>query len=253
MEIIWNFIVENWVNLLLVVVTSFVLVVYLLQERKKVTEAASLIKIQIDELQKGILEIDSFIVNDQLNATAFYESQLLLDENYWNKYKHYFVRKMDSKDFESISKMYEYASEIQEQQILMKNLQKSFFGVSQQTIAMLEMNEIMKQLNSNNSQSIENIKSKLLLEITDNKYKEIAQKIITTFENEKNNQAIISYDYMLQNKQKIIQLINSNYLTQYCPLQIKITLEKYIKKYSLLEIDGTDGYKMLKKTSKRRF
>ena len=253
MENFIGFMSDNVLNIILIVVTSFALVVYILQERKKVTEAASLIKIQIDELQKGILEIDSFIVNDQLNATAFYESQVLLDENYWNKYKHYFVRKMDSKDFESISNLYEYASEIQEQQQLMKTLQKSFFGVSQQAIAMLEMNEIMKQLNPNNSQSIENIKSKLLVELTDEKYKEIAKNIITTFENEKNNQTIISYDYMLQNKQKIIQLINSNYLTQYCPLQIKITLEKYIKKYSLLEINGTDGYKMLKKISKRRF
>lgn len=246
METIWKFIVENWVNLLLVIVTSFALVVYILQERKKATEAASLIKLQIDELQKGIGEIDSFIVNDQLNATAFYESQLLLDENYWNKYKHYFVRKMDSKDFESISKLYEYASEIQEQQILMKNLQKSFFGVSQQTIAMLEMNEIMKQLNTiNNSQILEIIKSKLLEELTGEKEKETICNVFTNYGSGVNN--------INNNKQQIISLVNQNYLTQYCPLQIKITLEKYIKKYSLLEIDGTDGYKMLKKTSKRRF
>ena len=150
MENFIGFMSNNTLNIILIAVTSFALVVYILQERKRVTEAASLIKIQIDELQKGILEIDSFIVNDQLNATAFYESQVLLDENYWNKYKHYFVKKIDSKDFESISKLYEYASEIQEQQQLMKALQKSFFGVSQQTIAMLEMNEIMKQLNTTN-------------------------------------------------------------------------------------------------------
>ena len=246
METIWNFIVQNWVNLLLVVVTSFVLVVYLLQERKKVTEAASLIKIQIDELQKGILEIDSFIVNDQLSATAFYESQPLLDENYWNKYKHYFVRKMDSKDFESISKLYEYASEIQEQQQLMKALQKSFFGVSQQTIAMLEMNEIMKQLNTiNSSQFLEILKSKLLQELTNEKEKEIVCNVFANFGSGINS--------INNNKQQIISLVNQNYLTQYCPLQIKITLEKYIKKYSLLEIDGTDGYKMLKKIAKRMF
>lgn len=29
-------------------------------------------------------------------------------------------------------------------------------------------------------------------------------------------------------------------------MQIKLSLEKYIKKYSLLEIDGTDGYKKIK-------
>lgn len=246
MDIVLIFLANNWLNILLVIVTGVALLVYILQERKKVTEAASLIKIQIDELQKGILEIDSFIVNDQLNATAFYESQYLLSENYWDKYKHYFVRKMDSKDFESISKLYEYASEIQEQQQLLKNLQKSFFGVSQQTIAMLEMNEIMKQLNTtNNSQNLEKIKSILLEELTGEKEKATVCNVFANYGSGINN-----IDY---NKQQIISLVNNNYLTQYCPLQIKITLEKYIKKYSLLEIDGTDGYKLLKKKSKRRF
>lgn len=249
METIWNFIVENWVNLLLVVVTSFVLVVYLLQERKKVTEAASLIKIQIDELQKGILEIDSFIVNDQLNATAFYESQYLLSENYWDKYKHYFVRKMDSKDFESISKLYEYASEIQEQQLLIKNLQKQFFFATQQAITNLEAAEMLK-LNNNFTESPQIIQEAYNMFLNDASTDEEKKK---TQQSLPKKEEALNCNRINYNKQRIISLINQNYLTQYCPLQIKITLEKYIKKYSLLEIDGTDGYKLLKKISKRRF
>ena len=32
-----------------------------------------------------------------------------------------------------------------------------------------------------------------------------------------------------------------------------INLEKMLKKYSMLEISGTEGYQMLKKTSKQKF
>ena len=54
----WGFIKENWSNIFLIIVTASALLVYLLQERRKITEAAALIKMQIDELQNGIAEID---------------------------------------------------------------------------------------------------------------------------------------------------------------------------------------------------
>lgn len=47
--------------------------------------------------------------------------------------------------------------------------------------------------------------------------------------------------------------LNQNALTPYTPVQIRISLEKMLKKHSMLEISGTDGYQMLKKTSKRKF
>lgn len=53
-----------------------------------------------------------------------------------------------------------------------------------------------------------------------------------------------------QNKLK--NIIDQNALIPYIPLQIRLTFEKMLKKYSMLEITGTDGYKMLKKISKRR-
>ena len=58
---------------------------------------------------------------------------------------------------------------------------------------------------------------------------------------------------MTNNRQQIHNLVNQQYFTTYSPLQIKLSLEKYIKKYSLLEIDGTDGYKTIKRLSERKF
>ena len=40
-----KFLGANWVNILLIVVGTFALLIYVLQERRKVTEAASLVTI----------------------------------------------------------------------------------------------------------------------------------------------------------------------------------------------------------------
>ena len=52
---------------------------------------------------------------------------------------------------------------------------------------------------------------------------------------------------------KIKAIINKGVLTPYIPVQIKISLEKILKEYSMLEIVGTEGYQMLKKFSKKKF
>lgn len=251
----FEFFKENWINLGLIIVGAFALIVYILQERKKVSEAASLIKLQIDELQNGISEIDSYIVNGQLNFTAFYESQLLYNEDYWNKYKHFFVKKIDPKDFGSISKLYGCANEIQEQQVLMKSLQKNFFYVSQQVISNLETTEIMKSINAQNSSQfisefMINLSKEMSVEFDEETMKKISDMIgkvaNDSFSNSNQNNPI-------NNRQQIISYINQHYFTSYCPEQIRFSLEKYIKKYSLLKIDGTDGYKTIKSISERKF
>lgn len=52
----WDFIRNNWLNIFLIIVTASALLVYILQERRKITEAAALITIQIDELQESLLK-----------------------------------------------------------------------------------------------------------------------------------------------------------------------------------------------------
>lgn len=249
-----KFLEENWVNLLLIVVGTFALIVYILQERKKISEAASLIRLQIDEIQERIPEIDSYIANGLLNETAFYESQLLYTEDYWNKYKHYFVKKMTSKDFMTIGKLYEYAAEIQEQQLLMKNLQKNLFFSNQQAISTLETTEIMKQLNFQNNSHLSNeFIHKLLKKISTDTNDEFIQESTKLLDEIISNNISSQSNDIIKNKQQIISLINQNFMTFYCPQQIRVSLEKYIKKYSLLEIEGTDGYKKIKKISARKF
>ncbi len=51
----------------------------------------------------------------------------------------------------------------------------------------------------------------------------------------------------------LVSIIDHDGLTTFIPVQIRLSLEKALKEYSLLEITGSDGYKKLQKLSKRKF
>ena len=91
-------------------------------------------------------EIQSYITEQGLNFSAFYESLLLIDTNYWSKYKHLFVRKMDNKSYNNLNKFYQYILCIQEQQDLLRNLQKNYFFVKQNAISNMEFMYISETL-----------------------------------------------------------------------------------------------------------
>ena len=88
-----NFVSKNWIDILLVIVGASAFIIYWVQERRKISEAASLIVLQVEELQTSIAEVGSYISEGKLNDGAFYESQMLFKTDYWDKHKHYFVRK----------------------------------------------------------------------------------------------------------------------------------------------------------------
>lgn len=69
-----GFISTNWLDILLVIVGASAFFIYWAQERRKVSEAASLIVMQVEDLLKRIREIGSYILEGNLNDTAFYES-----------------------------------------------------------------------------------------------------------------------------------------------------------------------------------
>ena len=254
-----EFLRYNWINLALIIVGSLALVIYVLQERRKVTEAASLIVLQIDEIQDRIKEIQSYIVDGQLNNTAFYESQILLEEDYWKRSKHYFVKRMDSKSFRTINNLYDCAAEIRDQQQLMKSLQKNHFYIIQKTLSDLETNYIANGLKNKDDVP------KILHQVTDAIVKtmpqdlELAQKEAVekfihmgTDSNGNTDFSLFWKDYN-KNRNNIINVINQNALTSYIPLQIRSSIEKAINQYVLLEVTGCDGYRMLKKVAKRKF
>ena len=151
---LFDFLKVNWVNLGLILVGLSAVWIYKMQEKGKLRDAACMIVLQINELQKRVQEIQSYITNQGLNLTAFYESLPLIDVNYWNNYKHLFVRKIDNKSYDSINKFYQYVTSMQEQQELLRNLQRNYFYVKQNAICNVEISFIIETLKEVDCSSI---------------------------------------------------------------------------------------------------
>lgn len=254
---IWTFWTQNWRDILPSIVGSFALVIYILQRQNEKTNAASVLVLQIDELLDKIRELSSYIVEGQLNNTAFYESLPLFEENYWNKYKHLFVKDMDASDYSALNHFYNYASKIQEQQQLMKNLQKNSFFQTQGAYTQLEVQSIFQDLGKlDNLPKAQSISKAIGETIPPNASEEskktlntIVQQVLTV-----NPQFDMSQFWAVYNchREQIHSVLNQNGLTTYIPKQISISLEKAIQETTMLGIAGTEGYHVLKKFSKRK-
>ena len=121
---------------------------------------------------------------------------------------------MDAYSFNLFEQFYNCASEILEQQQLMKNLQKNSFFLVQQTIINLESSCLHSFLSA------------------DANNLEDAGKLYAN------------------SKENLEKVINQNVLTKYIPMQIRITLESALKKVGFISIIGCEGYKELKKYAK---
>lgn len=227
MSLVTDLLKNNWQSLGLIAVGSLAFIVYILQGEAKKIEAASLIILQIEDLQDRLREISTYIVDRKLDFVAFYEALPLMKEDYWNKYKHYFVRKMSARDFSNINKLYDYVSIIQEQQELLQNLQKNDFFVRQNLVMNSEMQVITAKLQN-----------------------KIAPPDLMNVDEQVLKQVIPS---CMQYRGNLEKVINSSPFTTYVPEQIAQSLQKFLREYSMLSVTGTEGYKMLEKQAKRRF
>ena len=255
---IGDFIVTNWLNILLVVVGASAFFIYWAQERRKVSEAASLIIMQVEDLQKRIREIGSYITEGILNDTAFYESQMLFKTDYWNQYKHYFIRKLDSFSFNTFDEFYNCATEILEQQELMKNLQKNFFFYTQQTLMQMEGNAVLQALNlcSQNPADVNQAVKGLVATIPEGmngEQKQAVENMLKNFSTANQNR---NYDqfWSIYNKEKqdIIMAVNRGALDRYTPMQIRISIENALKKLNSISVIGCEGYTKMKKIAGRK-
>lgn len=253
-----EFLIDNWLNLLLVIVGASAFITYWLQGRQKISEAASLIVMQVEDLQKRMREIKTYISEGQLNGTAFYESQVLFKTDYWDKYKHYFIRRLDPFSFGTFDEFYSCASEVMEQQELMKSLQKNGFFLNQQTIMQMEANLLLNTLNSVNHLSVDNNKviDGLMATYPGNITAEQKGAMENMLKQVSNASAVTDANlfFGLYNKDKtqILQAFNQDAFTRYTPEQIKISLQKALSQFDSIPIIGCKGYNKLKKMAERR-
>ena len=236
-----NFVSKNWIDILLVIVGASAFIIYWVQERRKISEAASLIVLQVEELQTSIAEVGSYISEGKLNDGAFYESQMLFKTDYWDKHKHYFVRKMDSFSFR------------------MKNLQKNFLFLTQQMLMQSEMNYILQILAMCAQNPVDvptllkTIEGSLPADASDEQktaFENLMKRMTASNQNIDPNTFWNTYN---QSKANLHSVINQNALTHYIPVQIRITLENALKKYNAIQVIGCEGYRKLKKIANRKF
>ncbi|MBQ3490820.1 MAG: hypothetical protein IJA86_09545 [Clostridia bacterium] len=256
-EKIWAFITEHWLDLLLAIGGLSAFFIYISQEKRKVSDAASLIILQVEDLQKRISEIGSFIVNGNIDCGAFYESQPIFKTNYWNEYKHYFVKEMDAFSFNTFDDFFNSASQILEQQQLMKDLQKQNFFLIQQTLMQMESNAIVKSLDIAEQNPVDITQ---LAKVAENappdnippEQKEALKNMMMqiVFSNVHANMNV-ALDVFGKRKNDIHTLINQKILTPYIPDQIRISIENALKKHHSISIIGCEGYRKLKKIGNR--
>jgi hypothetical protein len=246
-------------DIALIVVGGFALLIYWLQERRKISEAASLIVMQVEELQERMREIKTYICDGQLNATAFYEAQLLFKTDYWDKYKHYFIRKLDSFSFSTFDEFYSCACDVLAQQELMKNLQRNDFYLDQQTLINMEANLLLQTVNYishnpvDNDKVVDGIMSACPAEMNTEQKNAITNFLRLSGNANKENDMNAFWSIYNKDKKTVIDAFNQNAFTPYTPVQIKISLEKALNQFDSIPIIGCDGYKKLKKIANRRF
>ena len=251
-----DFISKNWLgisNFLIIIVGLSAVWIYKAQEKSKLQDAASLIVLQIDELQLRMQEIQSYITEQGLNFSAFYESLLLIDTNYWSKYKHLFVRKMDNKSYNNLNKFYQYILCIQEQQDLLRNLQKNYFFVKQNAISNMEfmyITETLREVEQSiiSPEQLQALINSIPKDSDSGLNQQTISNILIQLQQKNPNIDIERFWTVYQNKRQLfLNITNGNSLTAYTPMQISTTIQAVLKQYGLLEIAGTDGYKKLRK------
>lgn len=257
-ETIGTFFKDNWIDLALIVVGLSALLIYWLQERRKVSEAASLIVMQVEDLQKRMREIGAYIVDGRLNEGAFYESQPLYKTDYWDQYKHQFTRRMDAFSFSTFDDFYNCAAAVLEQQQLMKNLQKNAFFITQQMLMQMETTSIMQNISLcaqnpvDPQQLINAIANSIPADMDNQQRLAVENTLKRVLSSNPNVDFDLFWNAYNTHKSSIHTIINQKAFTEYIPLQIKISLENALRQYGTIQIVGCTGYGKMKKLAERK-
>ena len=229
-------------------------VIYFWQKSAKKKEAAALVVTQIEDLKEKILEINDIAIDGKLNATEFYETLDLITDNQWEKYRHLFIKKIDSYSYRTINNFYDCALGIREQLLFVKQLQHCQY-----------MN-IQSMLDNNCNQAM--LESMKNFDPTINSLEVVINQLKPTYDDEQNvkdflnnrlsetvsSNSVHDTKKILENyypkMNKIKNITNSNIYINYIPDQVYITLSKLINDIRTIEVIGCTGYKKIKKIAK---
>lgn len=105
-----DFIANNWLDLLLVFMGLSAFITYYWQKKDSKRAAATLLKSQIDGIEKVIIQLKN---DHDLGNQSVYNSGKIISENLWEKYKHLFVKKLSQSEIEIIQRFFDNAELIE--------------------------------------------------------------------------------------------------------------------------------------------
>ena len=110
----WNYLQNNLTDLLLVLVGLSAFVVYAFQQKNQRSTAATLVKEQIDTIERNV----SALKNDpNLNNISIYHSKNILIGNHWEEQKYLLVKKLSQSELETIQRFFDNAMQIENARI----------------------------------------------------------------------------------------------------------------------------------------
>lgn len=110
--------INNWSNLGLIIVGTFALVVYILQKRDQIKTAATLLKSQIDEIERIVKDLRKY---DRLENATIYNLPVILPANYWEEYRHLVVKKVGTDGCNILSEFYRQAEQLEKSRVAICN------------------------------------------------------------------------------------------------------------------------------------
>jgi len=103
---LWVWIGGNWVNLSLVIVGFWAIIQYNLQKRNELKSAATIVKMQIDSIEKIMEQLKNHYEAKNLSNAMLYTLPDILTSDNWSKYKHIMIRKLSATDMKELDKFY---------------------------------------------------------------------------------------------------------------------------------------------------
>lgn len=109
-----DFLLNNWPDLLLILVGLSAFAVYIWQKKDQRSAAATLVKEQIDTVERNV----SVLKNDlRLGSISVYHSKNILIGNHWESQKHLLVKNFSHSEIEAIQRFFDNATQIQNARI----------------------------------------------------------------------------------------------------------------------------------------
>lgn len=145
----------NIVDVLLLLVSSFAIVEYLLQRRQARKSAATNVYVQLKEFDNYIMNIRSQMNEDgHLADFHFFSLNVAFSENQWDKNKHLLINKLNQDDITLINRVYETVESIERAR---EKIVEMFLATNNAKTSALQFKIIEKIINCENMESIKQL------------------------------------------------------------------------------------------------